>query len=68
MVILNALTAVSGKMKEVVTNPKVQQYALLAGSYAAGAYGGPPARRAVEEYGPVVGPYIVKALVVLLGG
>lgn len=56
------------QLKAFVKNPKVQQYALLAGSYAAGAYGGPAGAKLVQAYGPVVGPYIVKGLVLLLGG
>lgn len=55
-------------LKQLAQNPKVQKYALTAGAYAAGAYGGPLGKHAVEQYGPVVGPYIVKALVLLLGG
>jgi hypothetical protein len=62
------LGGLAGKLKGYVQDPKVQKYVLMAGSYAAGAYGGPPAKRVVEEYGPVVGPYIVKGIVLLLGG
>ena len=60
--------SIKAKLVGLVQNPKVQKYVLTAGSYAAGAYGGPPAKKLVEEYGPVVGPYIVKGLVLLLGG
>lgn len=56
------------KLKGYLNDPKLQKYALVLGSYAAGAYGGPAGKRAVEEYGPVVAPYVIKGLVLLLGG
>jgi hypothetical protein len=53
---------------ETLQNPKLQKYALVAGSYAAGAYGGPLAKQGVEAYGPVVGGWLLKGLILLLGG
>ena len=52
------------KLKALYSNPKVRQYALLAASYAAGAYGGPLAAQAVQSHGPA----IVKVISLLFGG
>ncbi len=52
------------KLKDLYRNPKVRQYVLLAAVYAAGAYGGPVAARAVQSNGPA----IVQAISYLFGG
>jgi len=62
------LSGLRDKLKAVVQDPKNQKRALVLGSYAAGAYGGPAAKVAVEKYGPEYGPYLLKGIVLLLGG
>jgi hypothetical protein len=52
------------KLKSVYENPTYRKYALLAASYAAGAYGGPVAAQAVQSHGPA----IVNVIAHLFGG
>ena len=52
------------KLKAYYNDPAVRKYALLAASYAAGAYGGPVAANAVQAHGPA----IINVIAKLFGG
>lgn len=64
MILTSLLGSAGAKLGAVLDNPKVRKAAIAAGSYYAGAHGGPLAKQAVESRGPE----ILDLIVFLLGG